>query len=129
MNSLIVRVDGTLAPCFPMYNASYDWGTIENHKFERKQLTDMKQECQKSCFSTLNHILAFCYNDERVIKWLWKHAKVGFREWKATLRIDRGRFRLGSCQDCGHCKQALVSTSNLRGLVPLLPCTNFRRPK
>ena len=79
MNSLIVRVDGTLAPCFPMYNASYDWGTIENHKFERKQLSDMKQECQKTCFSTLNHILAFCYNDERVIKWLWKHAKVGFK--------------------------------------------------
>ena len=78
-NSLIVRVDGTLAPCFPMYNASYDWGTIENHKFERKQLKDMKQECQKTCFSTLNHILAFCYNDERVIKWLWKQAKVGFK--------------------------------------------------
>ena len=33
-NSLIVRVDGTLAPCFPMYSAGYDWGTIENHKFE-----------------------------------------------------------------------------------------------
>ncbi len=80
MNSLIVRVDGTLAPCFPMYNASYDWGTIENHKFERKQLKDMKQECQKTCFSTLNHILAFCYNDERVIKWLFKHAKVGFKK-------------------------------------------------
>ena len=37
----------------------------------------MKKECQKICFSTLNHILAFCYNDQRVIKWLLKQAKHG----------------------------------------------------
>jgi MoaA/NifB/PqqE/SkfB family radical SAM enzyme len=78
-NSLIVRVDGTLAPCFPMYSAGYDWGTIENHKFESKQLKEMKKECQKSCFSTLNHILAFCYNDRRVITWLLRQARHGFR--------------------------------------------------
>src|SRR5215813_8970624 len=78
-NSLIVRVDGTLAPCFPMYSAGYDWGTIENHKFDTKQLKEMKKECQKSCFSTLNHILAFCYNDRRVISWMLKQAKHGFR--------------------------------------------------
>ena len=78
-NSLIVRVDGTLAPCFPMYSAGYDWGTIENQKFEQKQLKDMKKECQKHCFSTLNHILAFCYNDRRVITWLFKQAKNGFQ--------------------------------------------------
>jgi MoaA/NifB/PqqE/SkfB family radical SAM enzyme len=78
-NSLVVRVDGTLAPCFPMYSAGYDWGTIENQKFETKQLKEMKKECQKNCFSTLNHILAFCYNDRRVIYWLFKQAKHGFR--------------------------------------------------
>lgn len=78
-SSLIVRVDGTLAPCFPMYSAGYDWGTIENHKFEAKQLKDMKKECQKSCFSTLNHILAFCYNDQRVIRWLFQQARHGFQ--------------------------------------------------
>lgn len=78
-NSLIVRVDGTLAPCFPMYNAGYDWGTIENHKFEKTQLKEMKHECQKTCFSTLNHILAFCYNDTRVIKWMFNQAKHGFQ--------------------------------------------------
>lgn len=74
MNSLIVRTDGTLAPCFPMYNAGYDWGVIEDHKFEREQLREMKKSCQPHCFSTLNHILAFCYNDARVIKYLVKHA-------------------------------------------------------
>ncbi len=33
-NNVIIRVDGTLAPCFPMYSATYDWGVIEKHKFE-----------------------------------------------------------------------------------------------
>lgn len=28
-NSLIIRVDGSLAPCFPMYSAKHDWGRIE----------------------------------------------------------------------------------------------------
>src|SRR5271157_4581586 len=84
-NSLVVRVDGTLAPCFPMYSAGYDWGTIENHKFESKQLKDMKKECQKNCFSTLNHILAFCYNDRRVINWLFKQAKHGFQGVKGNF--------------------------------------------
>ena len=26
INTLIIRTDGTLAPCFPMYSANYDWG-------------------------------------------------------------------------------------------------------
>ena len=78
-NSLIIRVDGTLAPCFPMYSATYDWGTIENHNFEDGQLKEMKRTCQKDCFSTLNHILAFCYHDGRVLRWLLDQAKHGFQ--------------------------------------------------
>ena len=73
-NMLIIRVDGTLAPCFPLYSATYDWGQIENHKFELKQLNVMKQTCQTHCFSTLNHNLGYCYNDARVIKWMWRQA-------------------------------------------------------
>jgi hypothetical protein len=30
-----------------------------------------KTTCQRHCFSTLNHTLAYCYNDARVIKRLW----------------------------------------------------------
>jgi radical SAM protein with 4Fe4S-binding SPASM domain len=77
-NNVIIRTDGTVAPCFPMYAASYDWGNIDAPKFERQQLRDMKQTCQRHCFSTLNHNLAYCYNDARVLKWLWKQAKNGF---------------------------------------------------
>ncbi len=78
-NNVIVRVDGTLAPCFPMYSATYDWGAIENHNFEVKQLNEMKQECQTHCFSTLNHNLAYCYDAARAIKWVLMQARRGFQ--------------------------------------------------
>ena len=70
-NNVIIRTDGTVAPCFPMYAATYDWGNIDNHNFEPAQLTSMKKTCQRHCFSTLNHNLAYCYNDARVIKFVW----------------------------------------------------------
>lgn len=77
-NNVIIRTDGTVAPCFPMYSANYDWGNIEVPKFDQKQLKEMKQTCERHCFSTLNHNLAYCYNDARVLKWLWKQARNGF---------------------------------------------------
>ena len=77
LNSLVVRTDGTLAPCFPMYNATDDWGTIE--------LTEMKRSCQPHCFSTLNHILAYCYNDARVIKWMLRRA---LNRFQGTTNFD-----------------------------------------
>ncbi len=78
-NNVIIRTDGTGAPCFPMYSATHDWGNIDQFSFECEQLNDMKKTCQKHCFSTLNHNLAYCYNDARVIKWIWNHVKRGFR--------------------------------------------------
>jgi len=70
-NNVIIRTDGTVAPCFPMYAATYDWGNIDKSNFDRKQLAQMKDTCQRHCFSTLNHNLAYCYNDARIIKFLW----------------------------------------------------------
>src|ERR1700758_3369554 len=70
-NNVIVRTNGTVAPCFPMYSSSFDWGNIEEPKFDQTQLGAMKKTCQRHCFSTLNHNLAYCYNDARVIKWVW----------------------------------------------------------
>jgi MoaA/NifB/PqqE/SkfB family radical SAM enzyme len=78
-NNVIVRTDGTVAPCFPMYSATYDWGNVDGHKFEQGQLAAMKKTCQQHCFSTLNHNLGYCYNDARVLKWLWKAARRGFK--------------------------------------------------
>jgi len=78
-NSLIIRVDGTLAPCFPMYSSELDWGTIGNPKFSNNQLGPIKRACQAYCFSTLNHNLAFCYNDGRALKWVGRQALRGFQ--------------------------------------------------
>ena len=78
-NSLIIRVDGTLAPCFPMYSARHDWGVVGNHNFEVPQLNEMKKECQTHCFSTLNHNLGYCYDAARALKWLLMQASHGFQ--------------------------------------------------
>ncbi len=72
-NNVIIRTDGTVAPCFPMYGSTYDWGNIDQPRFDQQQLAGMKKTCQQHCFSTLNHNLAYCYNDARVIKWLWSN--------------------------------------------------------
>jgi MoaA/NifB/PqqE/SkfB family radical SAM enzyme len=72
-NNVIIRTDGTVAPCFPMYSSTFDWGNIEEPKFDQTQLGAMKKTCQRHCFSTLNHNLAYCYNDARVIKFVWSN--------------------------------------------------------
>ena len=38
------------------------------------RLMDMKT-CQKNCFSTLNHDLAYYDKDAHVIRWMWEHVK------------------------------------------------------
>jgi MoaA/NifB/PqqE/SkfB family radical SAM enzyme len=78
-NSMIIRTDGTLAPCFPMYNAAEDWGVAGDPRFDTRQLACMKVECQRHCFSTLNHNLSYCYNASRAIRWVLKQALNGFR--------------------------------------------------
>ena len=93
-NNVIIRTDGTVAPCFPMYGATYDWGTIDGHKFERESLAAMKKTCQQHCFSTLNHNLAYCYNDARVIKFVW-----------TNLITNRMRGGAQSFEDWGKSKE------------------------
>jgi MoaA/NifB/PqqE/SkfB family radical SAM enzyme len=79
-NTLIIRTDGTLAPCFPMYSAKYDWGVVENHRFERSQLSEMKKSCNPHCLSTCNYLLSHCYDTRRAVNWVLKQARSGFRE-------------------------------------------------
>ncbi|MBI3263166.1 MAG: hypothetical protein HYZ58_08440, partial [Acidobacteria bacterium] len=60
-------------------------GTVEHPAFDVQQLTDMKKSCQPRCFSTLNHIVGYCYNDARVIKWLARQAVHGFQGVTGTV--------------------------------------------
>ncbi len=78
-NTIIIREDGTLAPCFPMYGATHDWGRVEDPRFEAHQLKEMKKNCNSTCYSTLNSIVGYCYNDLRVLKWLVRQARNRFQ--------------------------------------------------
>ena len=80
-NMLIIRTTGTLAPCFPMYNATHDWGTVENPKFDVNQLDALKKKCSPHCLSTCNYILSHCYGARRVVGWALRQARSGFRKW------------------------------------------------
>jgi MoaA/NifB/PqqE/SkfB family radical SAM enzyme len=84
-NTLIIREDGTLAPCFPMYGATHEWGRVENHRFDLVQLDEMKKCCNTNCFSTLNSIVGHCYNDMRVLSWILKQVKNRFRGVTGSL--------------------------------------------
>jgi len=79
-SSVIVRTDGTLAPCFPVYSSPVDWGNIERPNFDREQLINLKKTCQQHCFSTLNHILADCYDDAWVIDFALSALARNFRK-------------------------------------------------
>jgi len=56
---LIIRTDGTLARASHVQR-EFDWGTVENQKFDLKQLAEMKQGCEPQCFSTLGYNVAYC---------------------------------------------------------------------
>jgi MoaA/NifB/PqqE/SkfB family radical SAM enzyme len=84
-NTLIIREDGTLAPCFPTYGSTHDWGRVEEPAFDLVQLDEMKKTCNTTCFSTLNSIVGHCYNDMRVLKWILKQAKNRFRGLTGSL--------------------------------------------
>jgi hypothetical protein len=45
-----ICTDGTVAPCFPMYSSSFNRGNIENYRYDREQLTEMKKTCQNALF-------------------------------------------------------------------------------
>ncbi len=79
-NTLIIRTDGTLAPCFPMYSATYDWGVVENHHFDANQLGEMKKSCNPHCLSTCNYLLSHCYDTKRAVTWVLRQARKGFTE-------------------------------------------------
>jgi MoaA/NifB/PqqE/SkfB family radical SAM enzyme len=78
-NTIIIRPDGSLAPCFPLYSATHDWGSVGFPRLVPKQLVEIKHQCQPHCFSTLNHTLAYCYDAGRIFRWLLKQAANGFQ--------------------------------------------------
>ena len=67
-NMVICRTDGTLAPCYPMRESGDDWGSVGCQKFDTRQLAEMKQQCSRSCFSTVGYLLANYYDTGRAAR-------------------------------------------------------------
>jgi hypothetical protein len=76
---MIIRADGTLGAVLSDVHRQLRMGVVGNHKFETRQLDNRKENCQTHCFSTLNHILGWCYSDQRVIKYFFKQLAHGFQ--------------------------------------------------
>jgi hypothetical protein len=69
-----------------MYSATYDWGNIDTPKLDHDQMREMKQTCQRHCFSTLNHTLAYCYNDKRGHQMVVEAGEERIQQWRAEFR-------------------------------------------
>ena len=78
-SSVIVRTDGTLAPCFTYYSDGTDWGTIGEPRLDLSHLNRMKATCTAHCLSTCQHTLGYAYDTQHMLRWLGKQARNGFR--------------------------------------------------
>lgn len=78
-NSLVIKLDGSLAPCFELYSSKDDWGTIFNPRLDPERLEMQKKECNSSCLSTCNYQVSHYYDSYyRGLKWVLKHAHKHF---------------------------------------------------
>ena len=70
-------------------------------RFERAQLAEMKKTCERHCYSTLNHIVSYGYNDRRVIQWLFKQALHGFQGTRGNFE-NKAASAAWPRRVCGH---------------------------
>ncbi len=77
---MIIRLDGSFAPCMELYGSDEDWGNIyDGHKFDPERLARQKQHCSPHCLSTCN--FQVCHYSSALIysvQWLAKHAYSSF---------------------------------------------------
>jgi MoaA/NifB/PqqE/SkfB family radical SAM enzyme len=78
-SSVIIRTDGTLAPCFTYYSDKTDWGTVGDPRFAVRELDRLKSTCTAHCLSTCQHTLGYAYNATHALRWLGRQARNGFR--------------------------------------------------
>ncbi len=74
--TMVIRLDGSFAPCFELYGEQENWGNIyDGPKFDPARLAGRKQECSSHCLSTCNfqanhYAKSILYS----MQWLAKHA-------------------------------------------------------
>jgi MoaA/NifB/PqqE/SkfB family radical SAM enzyme len=78
--TLVIRLDGSLAPCFELYGSQDDWGNIyDGPKFDPFKLDRLKQVCSRHCLSTCNYQV-YHYTQSLLysLQWVAKHAYAQF---------------------------------------------------
>ncbi|MFH1123104.1 MAG: radical SAM protein, partial [Pseudomonadota bacterium] len=78
--SMVIRLDGSFAPCFELYGSEDDWGNIyEGPKFDPQRLRRQKQECSPHCLSTCNfQVNHYTQSMLYSMQWIAKHAYAQF---------------------------------------------------
>jgi len=78
--SLVIRMDGSFAPCFELYGTNEDWGNIyEGPKFSPLKLAAQKQKCSPHCLSTCNfQVNHYSKSILYSLQWIAKHAYAHF---------------------------------------------------
>ncbi len=78
--SVVIRLDGSLAPCFELYGSKEDWGNIyDGPRFDQETLNKQKQGCSQRCLSTCNFQVNHYTRSLRYsMQWVAKHAYAKF---------------------------------------------------
>lgn len=78
--SMIIRLDGSFAPCFELYGAEEDWGNIyDGPKFDSLKLRHQKKACSPHCLSTCNfQVNHYTRGMLYSLQWVAKHAYGSF---------------------------------------------------
>lgn len=78
--SMIIRLDGSFAPCFELYGAEENWGNIYGGpQFDLAKLRNQKKECSPHCLSTCNYqINHYTRGMLYSLQWVAKHTYGNF---------------------------------------------------
>ncbi|MBP9021415.1 MAG: radical SAM protein [Syntrophobacterales bacterium] len=74
--TMVIRIDGSFAPCFEFYGTDEDWGSIHRgHRFDVERLKYLKEKCSRSCLSTCNfQVYHYTRSVRHALQWVAKHA-------------------------------------------------------
>jgi len=74
--TMIIRLDGSFAPCFELYGEENNWGNLhDGPKFDTLMLRHQKQKCSPHCLSTCNYqVNHYTHSIIYALQWVAKHA-------------------------------------------------------
>jgi MoaA/NifB/PqqE/SkfB family radical SAM enzyme len=76
VNTLVIRTDGRLTPCFEFFNDEDDWGVVGQPRFQPEQLEALKGRCNSRCMSTCNFTGAYYYSFLTIFDWVSKYLHI-----------------------------------------------------